>query len=158
MKPSCSGMGLLEIFLAITILTIAIVPIYTHINRQTSIALNTEKMQMADKTLQSIKEEMVGTPFTTLAANIHTLDTMKDAQGKYPLTELFYPVTNPAVVVTQRKYKDFVVSGFVWFVDRRSDPTQPLVEDCVQADLKINWTIPEKTMERTRSFMIVSPK
>ncbi len=157
------GMNMLEICIAVAVMALAMIPIYNHISRQTSIAIHTEKIQMADKILQSIKEEMVGTPFKTLVEL--TKQLTKDAEGKYPLADGFYQATNQKVLEIQKKFKDFQVEGKMWFVDRRTDPNAAEVLDCIQVDAKVFWHFPGNEAsngvakaERTRTFMIVAPK
>lgn len=154
---------MLEICIAVTVMALAMIPIYNHISRQTSIAIHTEKIQMADKILQSVKEEMLGTPFKNLVEM--TKQLQKDTEGKFPLVDGFYQATNQKVLEIQKKYKDFQIEGRMWFVDRRTDPSAAEVLDCIQVDAKVNWHYPGNAAsdgvakaERTRSFMIVSPK
>ncbi|HNV72557.1 MAG TPA: hypothetical protein PKO06_22800, partial [Candidatus Ozemobacteraceae bacterium] len=112
---------------------------------------------------QSVKEEMLGTPFKTLVSM--TSQLQKDTDGKYQLVDGFYQSTNQKVLEIQKKYKDFQIEGKIWYVDRRTDPNAAEVLDCIQVDAKVLWHYPGNESsdgvakaERTRSFMIVAPK
>ena len=163
LKRHTSGLNLLEICIAVTVMAMAMIPIYSHINRQSEIALHTDKIQKADKILQSIKEEMMGTPFRQLVDM--TKQLTKDEKGRFSLDDGFYKKTNEKVLEIQKTFKDFVVEGQMWFVDRRTDPSAAEVLDCIQVDAKVTWSFPGNVAsngvakaERTRSFMIVAPK
>jgi len=146
------GLTLLEILLAVTIMALAVIPIYWSISHNTSVGIQTEKMQMADKILQSIKEEMTSMPYRILWERAKT--ATKDTLGKFVLTDDLYPFTLQKVLEIQKKYKDFQVEGS-WMFLNRGDPADTSV---CQVDVKVLWTQPGKTYDRTRSFVLVAPK
>ena len=155
-----AGLTLIEILIAVCIIGLAIIPIYRHISTQASVNLQTEKIQMADKILQSIKEEMMALPYKTFTERSKT--ATKNELGQFVLTDDLYPVTLQEVLNVQKKYKDFQVTGS-WFFLNREVKAGKVDNNVAQVDVKITWTIPGKgsapaTAERTRSFVMVAPK
>ena len=155
-----TGMTLIEILIAVCIIGLAIIPIYRHISGQAAVNLQTEKIQMADKILQSIKEEMMALPYKTFTERSKTAN--KNDLGQFVLTDDLYPVTLQEVLAIQKKYKDFQVTGS-WFFLMRETGEGKVDNNVAQVDVKITWSIPgaatgPATSERTRSFVLVAPK
>lgn len=144
------GVSLLEIIIAVAILTIAVVPIYFHMARDVAVTFETEKIQMADKILESVKEEMTAMPFMEF---YNRTKDMPDPDGPFSLTDGYYPITLDQVLEIQREHKDFEVVG-TWTYVLRSGK---LDKTMVQVDLRINWNQPGKLWERTRSFLLIQP-
>jgi hypothetical protein len=137
-----AGVTLLEITLALVILIVAIIPIYTFLSRESSNTLNTEKIQMAEKLLKSIHQELMTTPFRTLAGGL-----TPDGPRHFPLDSAWYPVSHDKVLELQRSFKDFTIEGEVDFVEN---------DTIAKVNVRAKWTIPGKTMERSRTFTLVS--
>ncbi|MBF0545858.1 MAG: hypothetical protein HQM08_15550 [Candidatus Riflebacteria bacterium] len=147
-----AGISLFEVLLAIFILILALIPIFSNINTQAAITLETEKIQMADKILQSIKEELNAMLFKDLVERSKT--AQKNEIGQFIFTDDLYPVTLRKVLEIQKKYKDFEVDGF-WFFINRGIPNDTSM---IQVEARVKWTIPGKQMERKRSIVLVSQK
>lgn len=145
------GLSLLEIFIAVTLLVLAIVPLYRHLTTESARNLETEKIQMADRILQSLKEELVALPFSEFYRRI---EGAPDPDGPFDI-EGYYPVTLVAVLETQKKFKDFKIEG-VWSFLMRNDGKRD--KTMIQVDAKCTWTTVGKIMERTKSFLLVAPK
>ena len=150
-----SGLNLLEICIAVTVMAFAMIPIYSHISRQTAIAIHTEKIQMADHLLESIKEELTGMPYANLyefAKNVP-----KDDLGYRPLEDGMYPLTNVKVLEIQKKFKDYTVTGRWKFLER---PIPGGVDTSMtQVEARVAWTTETSDKkERTRTFMLIAPR
>ena len=61
------GFTLLEIVIALVIIVVGIIPIYQHFSKESGQNLNTEKIQMAEKILNSIKEEVMADDYKKLS-------------------------------------------------------------------------------------------
>ncbi len=146
------GLTILEILIAVSIMALAVIPLYTHLSGQASTAFETEKIQMADKILQSVKEELTALPFSEFYKR--TKDQPADKEGPFELSDGYYPVTLDQVLKIQKQHKDFQVTG-VWKYLKRGDKIDKTM---IQVDMKINWNVPGKNWERTRSFLLVAPK
>lgn len=144
------ALSLLEIFLALSILMLAVIPLYRHMTTDASITLETEKIQMADKILESIKEEIHAMPFSEFYNRTRDLP---NPDGPFELSDGYYPITLDRVLQFQMKVKDFKVVGTWSYVlrDGKLDKTM------VQVDAKTCWSQPGKTWERNKSFLIIQP-
>ena len=143
-------MTLVEITLAIFILVLAIIPIYQHATRDATTNIETEKIQMADKLLQSIKEEMTSIPFAEFSKRTKDLP---NPDGPFELTDAYYPVSLDRVLSLQRKFKNFEVIGSWTFLIRDGKVDKSMV----QVDVMVSWDQPQKKWERNRTFLIIRP-
>lgn len=146
---------MLEITLAVLILGLGLIPIYRHLSRQSSVAVETEKIQMADHLLESIKEELTGMPYANLyefAKNV-----AKDDLGYRPLEDGMYPLTNVKVLEIQKRFKDYTVTGRWKFLER---PIPGGIDTSMtQVEAKVAWTTEtSEKKERTRTFMLIAPR
>lgn len=141
--------------LAVFILALGLIPIYRHIASQAATTIETEKIQMADHLLESIKEELTGMPYANLSEFAKGM--RKDELGKYPLEDGMYPLTNVKVLEIQKKFKDFTVSGKWKFLER---PVPGGMDTSMtQVEAKVNWTSDDsRQKERTRTFMLIAPR
>ncbi|MBI3037888.1 hypothetical protein HYY75_02395 [bacterium] len=137
---------------ATVILIGAIVPIYLHFSRQAGQNIETEKIQMADKMLQSIKEEMTAMPYKTIVERSKTAN--KIPPDSFELSDDLFPVTLARVLEVQKKFKDFKIEG-TWMFITRGNPNDT---NMVQVDAKVIWTQAGGKRERTRSFLLVAPR
>lgn len=146
------GVTLLEIVFAVFILIATLVPIYMSLNRQAASAEDTEKMQMAEKILTSIKEELQATDFKRFVT--YAKDNQPDAQKRYPLEDGFYPTSLDRILTFQKKYRDFKTSGQWFFILRGGQSDNSLI----QVNMKVTWVQPEGVKERTSSVVLVAPR
>ncbi len=146
------GLTLLEITIAVFILILGIMPIYHLLTGQTAQNIETGKMQMADKIMQSIKEEMTSLPYKTLIERSRT--AIRDPLGQFELTDDLYPVTLNRVLEIQKQFKDFQVTG-TWMFINRGDPRDTSL---TQVNTKVTWTQSQTVRERSNSFLLVAPK
>jgi len=141
---SARGLTILELVLAVVILAVGIIPIYRFMTRESATALSTEKLQMADKILASIQQELAGTPFRTLTAGLPA-----NGPRRLPLSDGHIPLTREKVVAFQQRYKDFGVEGEIEFREQ---------DTVAQVSVRVFWTIPGKTMERRGSFTLLAKR
>ncbi len=137
------------------ILALGLIPIYRHISRQASVSVETEKIQMAEHILESIKEELTGMPYAKLYE--FAKDMQKDELGNRPLEDGMYPLSNVKVLDIQKKFKDFKVSGTWRFMER---PVPGGIDTSMtQVETLAQWTSADgKPRERTRTFMLIAPR
>jgi hypothetical protein len=141
----------LELTIAVLVLAVALVPIYRHISRQASITVETEKIQMAEKILESIKEELTGMPYENLYTFSQNLQP--DDLGTFPLADGMYPLSNQRVVEIQKQYKDFSVSGSWMFLHRGEDTS------LAQVEVMVGWTSDGQIRKsRDKKIVLVAPK
>lgn len=149
------AMSLLEVVLAATILALILGPFLTNLVSQAKITEETEKLQMALKILQSVKEETMSVRFKDYI--MYEEKTPPDADGFLPLDDMFYPLSRDEVLKFQKKYRDFKVTGTFKFVKRKDrDPKDKTI---VYVKLRIVWHQPSfGERQRETSFMIIDPR
>lgn len=147
---------LIEISLAALILVMAIIPLVTMSNNDAAKAIETEKIQMAERILESIKSEMMTMQFKTFydRAEIDGLD--KESAGPFELSDGYYPVTYSEVLKIQQQYKDFqVVGSWSYLLDG-----EKIDKTVVNASVSCSFTRPGAGIPpivRHKSFLIVKP-
>lgn len=152
LKNDFRGITLLEVFIAVAVLMMAIIPIFHHSSDDAATALETEKIQKADHILQSVKEELVAMPFKKF--NVATEGADEDDYGPYELPSGFFPVTYNEVLELQKKYRDFQIVGTWSYLIRNEKVDRSMV----QVDMMVYWDRPKAPpIKRTKSMLIVKP-
>lgn len=147
---------LVEITLAVTILVIAIIPLFTMSSNDAAKAIETEKIQMAERILESVKSELMTMQFKTFYERAEAECLDKESAGPFVLSDGYYPVSYSDVLKIQSQYKDFKVIGtWSWVMDgEKVDKTM------VQADIECSFSKPGPNVPpvvRKKSFLIVKP-
>lgn len=149
------AMTLLEIMLAAVIMAMLLGPFLSNLVSQAKISEETEKLQMALKILQSIKEECMSVRFKDFIMFGEKHEP--DDNGFYNLDDMFFPHSRDEVISFQKKYRDFQVSGNFKFIKRKDrDPDNKTV---IYVKLLVVWFQPgagEKNREM--SYLIVDPR
>ncbi len=139
------GLSLLEIVIAIFILAMVAFPFVRGVSSSAKHIENTEKMQMARKIHQSVKEELMSVPFREFVEYADTLGA-EPADG-YPLDSSFYPNSLTEVEKFQQKYRDFSLDGVFKFIARQGrDPKERAM---ILVTLDVTWNQPGKGKERS---------
>lgn len=145
---------LVEICIALTILVVAIVPLMRMSSGDASTAIETDKIQMSERILESIKSEIMAMPFKRFYERIEQDEEDKEKAGPFVLSDGFYPVSLSEVLEIQKQYKDFAVVG-TWSFLMKSDKVDKTM---VQADLECAFSRPQgQPLIRKKSFLIVRP-
>lgn len=148
---------LIEITIACFILCIAILPLVTNSKNTALKAVETEKIQMAERILESIKGELMALKFDTFYSRAKSENLDENAIGPFPLNDGYYPTSINKVLEVQKKYKNFKVEGtWSWVKGENNKPNKTMV----QADVMCSFTghnKNEKPIERRKSFLIVRP-
>lgn len=153
-KKPASAVTLVEITIALAILILALVPLTRISSGDAATAIETEKIQMAERILESIKTEIMAMPFKRFYERVEADGVAKEAVGPFPLSDGFYPISLSEVLKIQTKYKDFTVEGSWSFLtkDGKVDRTM------VQADIACAFSrAGGPPMVRNKSFLIVRP-
>lgn len=139
------GTTILEVVMATVILVIAIVPIYRSLTAGAAQEIETTKISMARKILESLRNEMMACPFTEVECFFSANGTdFVEIQG------IGVPVTHGKVLDTQKKYKDFSLKTFLKY----TDSTKTVIE-CKGI---IEWTNEsKKTKTEELVFLLVKP-
>ncbi|MEW6709101.1 MAG: hypothetical protein AB1403_04695 [Candidatus Riflebacteria bacterium] len=145
---------LVEITLALTILIIAIIPLLRMSSDDATTAIETEKIQIAERILESIKSELAALPFKRFYERSEADGEDKNFAGPFELSDGFYPISLGKVLEIQQKFKDFKVVGSWSYLtkDGKIDKTM------VQADVSCSFSRargPE--VLRKKSFLLVKP-
>ncbi|NLM17014.1 MAG: hypothetical protein GX221_04785 [Candidatus Riflebacteria bacterium] len=104
------GLSLMEITLACIILVMALIPLMTNQSSSAKKVIETEKIQMSERILESIKEEMMTTKYSKFN-ELSKSQGLEKSTAAHPLTDAYYPMTNQEVLIAQQKFKDFEVIG-----------------------------------------------
>lgn len=134
------------------ILVCTIAPIYWAMTRQAQSAEDTEKLQMAERILTSIKEELQATDYLKFVK--YAKENPPDGQKKYNLEDGFYPTSLDKILAFQKKYRDFRISGQFFFILRGGQEDKTML----QVNLKCNWRQPDGEKERTTSLLLMAPR
>jgi hypothetical protein len=149
------GITLLEVVVATLILIGIVAAVLRNIDGQAKVSEDTEKLQMATKILQSIKEELMAVRFRDFRtfADRATPDESKE----YLLDDMFYPHSRDEVLKFQQRFRDFSVRGRFKFVPRKD--RDPKERTLVYAKLVVSWNQPNSgPQSRSTGIMIVEPK
>lgn len=145
---------LVEITIAIAIMVLALVPLTRMSSSDASTAIETEKIQMAERILESIKSELMAMPFKKYYERAEAEGADKEFAGPFQLSDGFYPISLNEVLKVQIKFKDFKVVGTWSFIakDGKADRTM------VQADIACSFSRADgPAAVRKKSFLIVRP-
>jgi hypothetical protein len=149
------GITLLEVVVATLILIGIVAAVLRNIGGQAKISEDTEKLQMATKILQSVKEELMAVRFRDF--RMFADRTTPDESKEYPLDDMFYPHSRDEVLKFQQRFRDFSVRGRFKFVPRKD--RDPKERTLVYAKLVVSWNQPNSgPQSRSTGIMIVEPK
>ncbi|GAB4279659.1 MAG: hypothetical protein Kow0029_23740 [Candidatus Rifleibacteriota bacterium] len=155
MAGNRKAVTLVEITLAITILIIAIIPLMRMSSSDAVTAIETEKIQIAERILESIKSELMALPFKRFYERSETEGEDKDFAGPFELSDGFYPISLTKVLEIQKKYKDFRVEG-TWSYVKNKDGK--IDKTMIQADISCSFSQDRHSeIRRNKSFLIVKP-
>lgn len=135
------GLGLAEILLAAFLLVIAIIPMYRSYSDGVVKEIDTLKLSMARKVLESLRNELTNQPFKDIAAIA--------AGSSSPVSfTAGYPKTISDVLTVQQQYKDFTL-----------DPTIKAVSPTVlEIRGVVKWTGANNApKEESLTFMLIRP-
>jgi len=138
MKPAGRrGFTLFEVILAAMIMILALIPLLRALGTSARVADNAEKVQVAQKVLQSIKDELVAVKFMDFHAYAKKMDVAGKANnGEYELDDMFFPGTYDNLLQLRKKYPDLTVAGTFKFVTRTKNPRDRSV---IFVQLQISW-------------------
>lgn len=145
---------LVEITIAIVILIAAILPLVKMSSKDAVKAIETEKIQMADRILESIKSEITSMPFKRFYERAEQKDN-QESNGPFVLEDGFYPVTLNEVLEIQRQYKNFEVIGSWSFVVPKGSTERAMVQAEVSCSFERTRGMPK--VVRKKSFLVVKP-
>jgi len=146
-------MTLLEVLIAAIILAATIIPLYKMMGGSTKAGEDTEKIQMAIKAAQSVKEELNAVGFTYY---VQISDKgPPDANGEWALDpDLFYPISAKEVAKFQEKFRDFKVTARYKFLQQPGKTNK----DIVYGTIDVTWFQPvQGDQKRTTNVTIVKP-
>lgn len=148
------ALTLIEITIAIAILVIAIIPLMRLSSNDATTAIETEKIQISERILESIKSELMALPFKRFYERSEAEGIDPNNPGPFELSDGFYPISLSKVLEIQKKYKDFKVVGSWGYVikDGKIDKTM------IQIDISCSFSrahAPE--VNRKKSFLLVKP-
>ncbi|NCB38254.1 MAG: hypothetical protein EOM80_05730 [Erysipelotrichia bacterium] len=149
-----NAITLVEICIAMAILMMALVPLMQISSDDAATAIETEKIQMAERILESVKSEIMAMPFKRFYERIEADGEDKASAGPFQLSDGFYPISLSEVLKVQTKFKDFKVEGTWKFLmkDGKVDKTM------VQADIICSFSrAGSPPLVRNKSFLIVRP-
>lgn len=106
------GTNLLEVILATFILAVAIIPIYRSFSSGAVQEIETTKISMARKILESLKNEMSNHPFDEVKSFFTGAGTAFEQ-----IPEVGIPLTLRELLNHQKKYKDFVLKVFLRYTN-----------------------------------------
>ncbi len=148
------GLTLVEITIAIAILILALVPLTQMSSGDATTAIETEKIQMAERILESVKSELMAMPFKKFYERAEAEGADKDFAGPFQLSDGFYPISLNEVLKIQQKHKDFAVVGSWSFLARDGK----LDRTMVQTDISCSFSrAGGPQVVRNKSFLIVRP-
>lgn len=150
-----TGFTLIEVVLSLFILALVLGPFLRGLVGQAQVGEDTEKLQMANKILQSVKEEVCSVRFRDFWS---FADKNKpNSDGEYNLDDMFWPHSKEEVMEYQKKYRDFEVTGMLKFVPRQGRDAEE--RSLVYFKVNVTWTQPNMgKQERSTSMMVVEPK
>lgn len=139
-----TGFSLVEVIVATFIFALVAVPIYYAMSQSAAKEIDSTKLSMARKVLESFRAEIVGRPFSEIAG-------LNPGNPDFTNLPGGYPKTLSDVLTTQQKYKDFSFSPKFRFA-----PGQTSV---IEVKGSVTWTKADKKPfppEEIR-FLIVKP-
>lgn len=152
---SCiKGVTLTEICIALTILIVALVPLMRMSSGDAVTVIETDKIQMSERILESIKSEVMAMPFKRFYERIEQDNEDKEKAGPFVLSDGFYPVSLSEVLEIQKKHKDFAVVGTWTFLMKGGKVDKTMVQADIECSFSRAGAAP---MVRNKSFLIVRP-
>ncbi len=149
------GYTLIEVILSLFILVLVLGPFLRGLGGQAQVGEDTEKLQMAAKILQSVKEEVSSVRFRDFWS--YADSNSPDSGGEYKLDDMFWPHSRDEVVSYQKKYRDFNARGTFKFVKRQG--RDPADRSVLFFKVWVTWTQPNAgKQERSTSMILVEPK
>ncbi|MBF0408537.1 MAG: hypothetical protein HQM10_14395 [Candidatus Riflebacteria bacterium] len=155
MTNSFRGMTLIEVILALLIMLLMVGTFLRVVMNLAQVGEDNEKMQMANKILQSIKEEICSVRFE----DFHTFTSRNQAgqNGDYLLDDIFWPHSREEVMNYQRRYRDFEASGTFKYVQRSG--RDPMDHSVIYFKVFVTWFQPNAGKPvKSLSMIIVEPK
>ncbi len=153
-KRTSTGVTLVEITIALAILLLALVPLSRMSSSDATTAIETEKIQMAERILESIKSEIMAMPFKKYYERADAEGADTDFAGPFQLSDGFYPISLNEVLKIQTKYKDFAVEGTWSFLTREGKADRTMV----QVDVECSFSrAGGPAVLRKKSFLVVRP-
>ncbi|MBU1109353.1 MAG: hypothetical protein KKB51_21920 [Candidatus Riflebacteria bacterium] len=146
---------LVEICLALVILMVALVPLTRISSSDAVTVIETEKIQMAERILESIKTEVMAMPFKRFYERIDADGVGADEVGPFVLSDGFYPISFSEVITIQKEYKDFEVVGTWTFLLKGDKPDRTMVQTDIACSFSRAGNAPP--VVRNKSFLIVKP-
>ncbi len=146
---------LVEICLALTILVVALIPLMRMSSSDAVVVIETEKIQMAERILESIKTEIMAMPFKRFYERIDADGVAAEDVGPFVLSDGFYPISLSEVLEIQKKYKDFAVVGTWSFLLKEGKPDKTMVQTDISCSFSRAGNAPP--VVRNKSFLIVKP-
>ena len=151
------ALSLIEVTIACLILIMAIIPLIMNSRQDASKAIETEKIQMAERVLESIKSELMTMQFKTFYDRAKAENLDENSIGPFELSDAYYPTSIDEVLKIQQKYKDFSVVGtWSWAIGEENKPDKTMV----QAEISCFFSRPGPgvpPIERKKAFLIVKP-
>jgi len=148
------GVTLTEICIALTILIVALVPLMRMSSGDAVTVIETDKIQMSERILESIKSELMAMPFKRFYERVEQDNEDKEKAGPFVLSDGFFPVSLSEVLEIQKKHKDFAVVGTWTFLMKGGKVDKTMV----QADIACSFSrAGAAPMVRNKSFLIVRP-
>ena len=149
------GFTLLEVVIATVILVIILGPFLKSLVWQAKTTEDTEKLHMANKIMQSVKEELMAVRFKDFVT--YSTKFTPDEEKFFLLDDMFYPESFKEVVQFQNKYRDFEVKGKFKFVQRiNRDPNEKTI---IAAQVEVSWSQPQTGKQsKTLNLTIIDPK
>lgn len=146
---------LIEITIACLILIAGILPLVTMSRRDSAKAIETEKIQVAERILESIKSEVMTMQFKTFYEREESEGLDKEAIGPFVLSDAYYPVTFIEILKIQKSHKDFkIVGSWSWAIGENNKPDKTMV----RAEVTCSFTNNQNgKIERKKAFLIVKP-
>ena len=132
-------MSLLEVFIAGFILVLGIIPLIRNSQADAEKAIETEKIQMAERILESIKSELMTMKFGVFYERAKAESLDEKAIGPFPLNDAYYPSSIDKVLEIQQKYKDFQVVG-TWSWAIKDEDKQEPDKTMVRAEIMCSFT------------------
>jgi prepilin-type N-terminal cleavage/methylation domain-containing protein len=137
------GVTLVEIVVAIIIFAVVAIPIYKFVSYGAATEIETEKTAIANKILESFKDEIIGMPFETLEGDFPN-NTEQDIGADYP------NVFN-SLFEAQKKYKDFEFTGKVKTVSSAAVPT-------MEFSGEVTWTSAYNKVKKSEKIFFIKVK
>lgn len=149
------GFTLIEVILSLFILALVLGPFLRGLVGQAQVGEDTEKLQMASKILQSVKEEVTAVRFRDFRT--YADSSQPGETGDYKLDDMFWPHSRDEVVNYQKRYRDFSVTGTFRFIQRQN--REKTDRSMIFFRVRVAWNQPNAGMqERFTSMILVEPK